>query len=296
MKNRYKKKTAYISLFICIYTLVFTTGCNNNSPDNEIVARVENSVLTNKELDQRIIWKGLGEDQKRKYIEEWINRELLYKEALQQNLDKTPELEMELAQVKKEFLINSLVDKMFAEKIKITEREIESYYNKNQNLFRISDDERWVLHLLTDTRTKAREAMQEINAGKDFEEVTQKYSTGIFKNNNGDLGYIKKEDVIDEISQAAFRLDKDEVSPIIHSKYGYHIIKVIDIREEGEIEDLEQVRNAIIQRLRISKEKALYYDLLAELQNKYTVYINVIEDKNNSEVTSTLPRNYLERE
>lgn len=296
MKNRYKKKTAYISLFICIYTLVFTTGCNNNSPDNEIVARVENSVLTNKELDQRIIWKGLGEDQKRKYIEEWINRELLYKEALQQNLDKTPELEMELAQVKKEFLINSLVDKMFAEKIKITEREIESYYNKNQNLFRISDDERWVLHLLTDTRTKAREAMQEINAGKDFEEVTQKYSTGIFKNNNGDLGYIKKEDVIDEISQAAFRLDKDEVSPIIHSKYGYHIIKVIDIREEGEIEDLEQVRNAIIQRLRISKEKALYYDLLAELQNKYTVYINVIDDKNNSEVTSTLPRNYLERE
>lgn len=296
MKNRYNKKTAYISLFICIYTLVFTTGCNNNSPDNEIVARVENSVLTNKELDQRIIWKGLGEDQKRKYIEEWINRELLYKEALQQNLDKTPELEMELAQVKKEFLINSLVDKMFAEKIKITEREIESYYNKNQNLFRISDDERWVLHLLTDTRTKAREAMQEINAGKDFEEVTQKYSTGIFKNNNGDLGYIKKEDVIDEISQAAFRLDKDEVSPIIHSKYGYHIIKVIDIREEGEIEDLEQVRNAIIQRLRISKEKALYYDLLAELQNKYTVYINVIEDKNNSEVTSTLPRNYLERE
>ncbi|MFO7889131.1 MAG: peptidylprolyl isomerase [bacterium] len=293
MKNRHSKKTVYILLSIFIFThTVFNTGCNNGSSDNAVIARVENSVLTNRELNRRIIWKGLGEEQKRKYIEEWVNRELLYKEALQQNLDKTPDLELEIEQVKKEFLINRLVDKIFAEKIKITDREIESYYNKNQNLFRATDDERWVLHLLTDTRSNAREAMQEINAGKDFKEVARKYSIGIFKNNNGDLGYIKEEDVIDEISRTAFNLNENEVSGIIHTKYGYHIVKVLDIREEGEIEKLEQVSNEIIQRLRISKEKALYYDLLAELQNKYKIYINIIEDKNNTEVTSTLPRNY----
>ncbi|MEJ2627652.1 MAG: peptidylprolyl isomerase, partial [bacterium] len=265
------------SVFV-IFEGMITSGCNNGSAGDEVVARVENSVLTNEELNRRIIWKGLGEEQKRKYVENWINRELLYKEAIQQNLDKTPDLELEIEQVKKEFLVNRLVDKTFAEKIKITEQEIESYYNKNQNLFKVQDDERWVLHLLTNTREEAREALQEINAGKDFREVVSAYSSGIFKDNKGDLGYIKRGDVIDEISRVAFSLAKDAVSGIIKSPYGYHIIKVIDIREEGDIEKLEQVRNEIIQRLRISKEKALYYDLLAELQNKYEVYINVPEE------------------
>lgn len=279
MKKKPKLCTVFIlfSVFI-IFGGMITSGCNNGSAGDEVVARVENSVLTNEELNRRIIWKGLGEEQKRKYVENWINRELLYKEAIQQNLDKTPDLELEIEQVKKEFLVNRLVDKTFAEKIKITEQEIESYYNKNQNLFKVQDDERWVLHLLTNTREEAREALQEINAGKDFQEVVSAYSSGIFKDNNGDLGFIKRGDVIDEISQVAFSLAKDAVSGIIRSPYGYHIIKVIDIREEGDIEKLEQVRNEIIQRLRISKEKALYYDLLAELQNKYEVYINVPEE------------------
>jgi len=246
------------SIFI-IVEVIITSGCNSGSAGDEVVAQVENSVLTNEELNRRIIWKGLGEEQKRKYVENWINRELLYKEALEQNLDKTPDLELEMEQVKKEFLINRLVDKTFAEKIKITEQEIESYYNKNQNLFKVQENERWVLHLLTNTRTEAREALQEINAGKDFQEVVGTYSADVIKDNNGDLGYIKREDVINEISQVAFSLSKDAVSGIIRSNYGYHIIKVIDIRKEGDIEKLDQVRNEIIQRLRISKEKALYY-------------------------------------
>lgn len=279
MKKKFRLILTYIILAVVIICSgLITTGCNTGSEGNEVVARVENSVLTNEELNRRIIWKGLGEEQKRKYVENWINRELLYKEALQQNLNKTPDLELEIEQVKKEFLINRLVDKTFAEKVKITEREIESYYNKNQHLFKVQEDERWVLHLLTDTRAKAREALQEIKAGKDFQDVVSIYSSGIFKENNGDLGYIKREDVIDEISQTAFSMAKDGVSDIIRSKYGYHIVKVIDIREKGDIEKLEQVRNEILQRLRISKEKALYYDLLAELQNKYKVYINVPEN------------------
>jgi len=293
MKKMNKRNIIYsVLLFFIIIIVVFNTACNIGSAGDEVVARVDNSVLTNEELNRRIIWKGLREEQKRKYVENWINRELLYKEALQQDLEKTPDLKLELEQVKKEFLINRLVDKIFAEKIKITDQEIESYYNKNQNLFRIPEDERWVLHLITDNRTKARDAMQEINAGKDFKEVAGQYTDGIFKNKNGDLGYIKRQDIIDEVSRVAFNLDKDEVSVIIRSDYGYHIIKVIDIREEGDVKELNQVRNEIIQRLRISKEKALYYDLLAELQNKYEVYINIPEHKTIQDTTLDVQNSY----
>jgi len=293
MKKMNKRNIIYsVLLFFIIIIVVFNTACNIGSAGDEVVARVDNSVLTNEELNRRIIWKGLREEQKRKYVENWINRELLYKEALQQDLEKTPDLKLELEQVKKEFLINRLVDKIFAEKIKITDQEIESYYNKNQNLFRIPEDERWVLHLITDNRTKARDAMQEINAGKDFKEVAGQYTDGIFKNKNGDLGYIKRQDIIDEVSRVAFNLDKDEVSGIIRSDYGYHIIKVIDIREEGDVKELNQVRNEIIQRLRISKEKALYYDLLAELQNKYEVYINIPEHKTIQDTTLDVQNSY----
>ncbi len=289
----YKRNFIYsVCIFFIILIVVFNTACNIGSEGDEVVARVENSVLTNEELNRRIIWKGLRDDQKRKYVEDWINRELLYKEALQQNLEKTPDLKLEIEQVKKEFLINRLVDKIFAEKIKITDQEIESYYNKNQNLFRIPEDERWVLHLITDNRTKARDAMQEINAGKDFKEVAGKYTDGIFNNTDSDLGYIKRQDIIDEVSRVAFNLNADEVSGIIRSDYGYHIIKVIDIREEGNIKELNQVRNEIIQRLRISKEKALYYDLLAELQNKYEVYINISEHTTIQDTTLDIQNRY----
>lgn len=269
-------------VFICKLLTVITSalllvqiGCRSGSADSKIAARVNSSTLTYNELKDKMVWKSLSPQQKDKYIETWVNRELLFCEAKDLNLDKSPDLKWKIEQVKKEFLVNRLLEQTYAKKIKISEKEVESYYNKNRDLFKVTQNERKILHILTETRQNARQALQEIAAGRLFQEVVKKYSIGIFKDEGGNMGFIKKEDVINEISRTAFRLSENKVSNIIKTEHGYHIIKVIKIRKQGDIKNLNDVRTQIIQRLRISKEKSVYFDLLAQLQNKHKIYIDL---------------------
>ena len=87
------------------------------------------------------------------------------------------------------------------------------------------------------------------------------------------MGYVSREDIIPEIQRQAFRLSDNQVSPIIHTEFGYHIVKVLDHRTAGELRPLAEVRSEIMQRLRVIKEGQVYYDMLYQLQNQNKYYV-----------------------
>jgi len=75
---------------------------------------------------------------------------------------------------------------------------------------------------------RIREIKAQIDAGADFAELARKYGEDGSAEKGGDLGYLSRSEVVGEYANAAFRLKKGEVSDIVKTNYGYHIIQLID--------------------------------------------------------------------
>lgn len=87
-------------------------------------------------------------------------------------------------------------------------------------------------HILVKDEATAKKVKEELGQGKSFDELAKQYSedTGS-KEKGGDLGFFGPGKMVKEFEDAAYKLKKDEVSEPVKSQFGYHIIKVTDIKE-----------------------------------------------------------------
>lgn len=80
-------------------------------------------------------------------------------------------------------------------------------------------------HILVEKKPKAEEVLEKIRQGESFSEMAKKHSKGPSGKRGGNLGFFTRGKMVKEFEQAAFSLDKGEVSDIVKTKFGYHIIK-----------------------------------------------------------------------
>ena len=281
MRTSMNRCKYFILLSVCVFIFSLSLlTCKVRNSGNEIIAQVGNVNLSRQEMNTRMGWEGMKPEQESEFIDRWVNRELLYQEAKKLGLDEleSEDLQMELEMVEKEYYIQKLLDRTYAQNIQITEEEIKSYYDKNIDLFRVNEDQVKAMHILTEIKEEADLAYQEIRAGKSFDEVARERSIGILRERGGDMGFIRREDVINQVERYAFRTPEGEVSNVFESDYGFHIIKVVKKLKENDAKDLVDVQNEIIQQLQVRKERSIYYDLLFRLQNNTKVKINMPRD------------------
>jgi peptidyl-prolyl cis-trans isomerase C len=141
--------------------------------------------------------------------------------------------------------------------IQVSEEEIKKFYEQGKNNFK-KDETVKVSHILIsvekdanpDAKLKARgkalDIKRMLSEGKDFAKIANTYSDcSRTKQVGGDLGYINKRGYMPpEFDQVAFALKKGEVSDVIETRFGYHIIKLVDRQPAGFV-PLEQVRDFI---------------------------------------------------
>jgi hypothetical protein len=83
-----------------------------------------------------------------------------------------------------------------------------------------------------DSKAKAEEVLTKVKAGEDFAELAKQYSQDTTASNGGDLGFFGKGKMVPEFETAAFALKEGEVSGLVKTVYGYHIIKVTAVKGE----------------------------------------------------------------
>jgi peptidyl-prolyl cis-trans isomerase D len=167
--------------------------------------------------------------------------------------------------------------KDFRDKVDISQEEIETYYETNIDDF-VAQKEVKARHILIgvspdadpgkieQARKKAEEILAKAKQGEDFASLAEKYSEGPTAKKGGDLGYFPRGRMVREFEDAAFSLQAGEISSLVRTRFGFHVIKVEDVREER-TRGLDEVRASIESTLRDQKagdlaernaEEALY--------------------------------------
>lgn len=289
-----KKKTLLVALLLLV--AIGLNGCAKDAKEEGLVAKVNDEGITEEEYNMDLqIEKDLYkmesggkelteedlENLKEKILTKLIIEKLIAQDASSKDIVVSKE------EVKEElkglstplggeekldaFLqTNNIPKEYFTEQIKkglllikhkdnfikesdIDKKDAEKYYNENK-------DELVVIkarHILVDDEKKGKELLEKLKKGEDFGSLAKaesKDSVSAIK--GGELGYFKKGSMIKEFDEAAFNLKVGEISPLVKTKFGYHIIEV-----EERKDTLEELNKDIINMLKDEDYEKYIQDL-----------------------------------
>ncbi len=172
--------------------------------------------------------------------------------------------------IKKNLLIQNYLKEFFASKILISEEEVQKAYQKDKTA-----SVRHIL-LMTQEKTQAekekiRKQMEKIllraRKGEDFAELAKTYSEDPGSKDNGGLyENFGRGQMVKPFEDAAFSVPVGEISDIVETRFGYHILKVMDRKKETR--PLDEVRSEIEGKLRQMKQNDVYLKHLDQLKKK----------------------------
>lgn len=257
------KKLAFAAI-ITAGTLTLA-ACTNNEADSEVVVESEAGDITKEDfyeklksrngeaiLEEMITIKVLENNYE--VTEEDVNAEIQsmkdtygdqYDSIIEQNFGSEDEL-------REIIRISLLQEAAIAEDIEITEEDLEEEYNRQNTEIEAQ-------HILVADEDTANEVKQKLDEGEDFAELAKEYSTDGSAEDGGDLGYFSTGEMVPEFEEAAYNMEVDEISGPVQSQFGFHIIKVNDIRDKeesiGKFEDVKEDlrRELLTKRMDVTK-------------------------------------------
>jgi peptidyl-prolyl cis-trans isomerase D len=157
--------------------------------------------------------------------------------------------------------------------VQVTDQDLRSYYDQHRDEYRVPESVS-VSHILIKTppagpdgkvdqkavdaaKAKAQDILKQVKAGANFAELAKKYSDdpGSAKN-GGSLGPIQRGRTVPEFEKVAFSLPKGQISDLVQTTYGFHIIKVDD-KQQAHTKTLEEVKSQIEPLIRQQKAARL---------------------------------------
>ena len=150
--------------------------------------------------------------------------------ARKQGLDRDPAVARQMQDASNEVLQRALLIRTV--RPMVNEDAIKAAYDKDF-ANKAGEPEVHARHILVDSEAKAKDVIAQLKAGAKFEDLAKRFGDpkDAATQQGGDLGYFKKGDMLPEFSAAAFTLKKgDYTTTPVHTKYGWHVIQVLDTR------------------------------------------------------------------
>lgn len=170
-----------------------------------------------------------------------------------------------LETLKEQIVLWRTVHHILAPTIKLSDAEIQEYFNAHQDEFGEPEQVK-ARHILVATEDEAKSILADLKAGADFAKLAKEKSTDPGSASaGGDLGFIKKGEMVPEFETAAFALAKGELSDIVKSEHGYHIIQVVE-KKAAVKPEFAKAKADVKATLTDQKIEAKYQSWLQELQ------------------------------
>jgi peptidyl-prolyl cis-trans isomerase C len=185
--------------------------------------------------------------------------ETLINERLEQVKTQRPDIPEEQlkALLSKDFIIQKTIEQEVTSKVMVSDEEVQKYYEEQKEQFKEPEQVQasHILILVAQDATQedkdvARKKIEEVlvlaKEGKDFAELAKEYSEGPSKDKGGDLGFFPKGAMVKPFEEAAFAMNEGDISDIVETQFGYHIIKLTGKKAERNV-PFEEVKDRLKQ-------------------------------------------------
>jgi len=278
-KIKFSKRVITVSVVIAAAGLLLY-HLKSGDVSSKVIARVGDKAITVKDFQREISGQSF-QDQgyldtmpgKKEFLELLIRREVILNEAEKAGFYKDPEVKRQLEEIQdalryeakkaeERIVVTNFFRHLREKDISVLDDEVEDYWKEEVEI--------QVSHILVSTPAIAVELLSRIKGGESFKKLAIKYSEDVAsREQGGDLGYFMRGSLVPEVEEAAFALELGEVSEVVKSPFGYHVLM-----KTGERKLSGKPLEDTADKIRMVLEKQKFQAYIEKLKNRTNIKVN----------------------
>jgi peptidyl-prolyl cis-trans isomerase C len=266
-------------LFMALLSFQARTWSQPPGDESPPLVQINNEILTVKEFQDMtvqlppVLRASLQNEEGRRKALDWVvDLKLALAEALQSGVEKEPEVQAKIAAARDKIILSEYFNRLAKEKIVVSEAELQGYYTKNREEFKLSEAIR-ISQILVRSEKEAREILQDLKKGADFARLAKEKSVDPSRRNGGQMGWLERKVMDPDFAKAASALAKSEISGVVRTKLGHHVIRVDDTRPPTYAE-YATVKPRVAEEIRRQRVQELMEQLKKDLRSEARVVMN----------------------
>lgn len=281
-------------LFFVSALIVILSGSVASASEDTLLAKIGDRKITMSDFNRMISYYDADKQKaleqtpifKATILQRIVQTIVLSKMAHDKGFDKRPDIKEQINLLSNDFLASQYLTKEIVDKIKVTEDDMKLYYKTRQDELKTPETVR-ARHILImadksaseDVKKKAREKAESIlkkaSAGEDFAKLASESSDDSkSRAKGGDLGFFSKGRMVPEFEKAAFALKPGEVSGIVETQFGFHIIKVEE-KKESVLEPYDKIKDKVREKVFNDFKKARVDEFVNKAMKDAGVELNL---------------------
>lgn len=280
-----------IKLIVTSLAAAALFGCQGGAPKQEskkegkVLAEVNGAGITTGDFTREV--KNLPEylktmaespEGRKEMLDTMVIRELILQQAAKDGIDKGADIEEKLQDLKKRLVVETFLKKKVEADAKVSDADLQKFYEQNKDKFK-SGDQIKASHILVKTEKEAKDVQAQLKAGGKFDDLAKKFSTDSSAAKGGDLGWFGKGSMVPAFEKAALALKEGQVSDIVKTDFGFHIIKLTGKRAAG-VRPFEEVKEQIKGAIMPQKQQEVFQKIKEDLKKsaKITIKEDVLKE------------------
>jgi peptidyl-prolyl cis-trans isomerase C len=252
---------------------VALAGCGKRA-DRAVVARAGRSALTAEEfyasIPEQLRAVMTLEDQE-ETLKSWGKTEIFYQAGISAGIGQNDDIRRRLKEIERELVAEEYIRRLMNDVPAVTDEEARTYFEAHKADYAMQVR---LAHILVRNKVEGERALKQIRSGTPFETVARNVSIDQTASTGGDLGYMRRGEMIHELEEPAFELAVGQVSDVIPSSYGYHIIRVLDRHPGAGLPTFESKYAAVMNFLTSQRRREAFDERLGELQERAPVVVD----------------------
>jgi peptidyl-prolyl cis-trans isomerase C len=270
--------------FFIILSMIITVGwagsVSAQTSNDQVLATVGNQSVTEEDLQQmanavpeKLRHLYLTPEGRQKSLDYIVNVYVISTEAEKEGLDKKPEVKRLIEFTKKDLLARMYLEKANKSLPEPSEQDTKTFYEQNKAQFSTPESIH-LRHILVKTEKEAKDALDKIKKGQNFEDLAKKVSICPSKERGGDLDLLPRGSLLPEIENEGFKMEKGQIAGPIQTQFGFHVLMLEDKRP-GEETSYDQARDYIMEQLKYQRQQENYEKVAESLRKQMNVKINL---------------------